>query len=68
LRDFIVGTVIGMTPGVIVVCFFGNRLLKIVEEPTPLNIWIPLIFAVIGFFTLRALHRRLTAHPESTAH
>jgi len=58
-KDFVIGTLLGMTPGLFVVVFFGNRLLKIIEHPHALDILFLAAFAAAGFFVLRAARRRL---------
>jgi phospholipase D1/2 len=60
-KDFVIGTVIGMTPGLVVLVFFGNSLLKIIEHPKPLDILFLAAFVTAGFFVLRATRRRFMA-------
>jgi phospholipase D1/2 len=60
-RDFVIGTLVGMTPGLVVLVFFGNRLLKIIEHPRGWDILFLMAFATAGIFILRAARRRFTA-------
>jgi uncharacterized membrane protein YdjX (TVP38/TMEM64 family) len=61
-RDFLLGTAIGMAPGMLAVSVFADRLAALVFDPSPQNLaWLALALAVIvaGAFTLhRWLVRR----------
>ncbi len=37
-RDYVLGTIVGMTPGIIAITIFGGRLAKMVKDPSALNI------------------------------
>jgi phospholipase D1/2 len=64
-RDFVIGTLVGMTPGLVVLVFFGNRLLKIIEQPRGWDIAFLAAFATAGFFVLRAARRWLLPHDHA---
>ncbi len=61
-RDFFIGTVLGMTPGVLAIAVFSDRLAALVFEPTVENIaWLAAALAVIvaaAFVVHRWLSRR----------
>ncbi|MFL6797345.1 MAG: VTT domain-containing protein [Xanthobacteraceae bacterium] len=59
--DFMLGTVLGMAPGIVLMSLLGSRLASLLTEPTPSNIAL-LIAAVLGWIgltlTVQALLRR----------
>ncbi len=58
LRTYVVGTLVGMGPGVIAVCVLGERLMVLVRNPTPSALaWAAVGTAVFGA-VLCVLHRR----------
>jgi uncharacterized membrane protein YdjX (TVP38/TMEM64 family) len=55
LRWYLTGTMIGVTPGIVVVCFFGHQLLRILHHPNVWDIAVLVAFVIVGFFMLRWL-------------
>jgi phospholipase D1/2 len=37
IRDYLLGTLVGMAPGIAVLAAFGDRILKVVDDPNPMN-------------------------------
>lgn len=66
LRDFLLGTALGMSPGIVVLSAFVDRLEEAVREPSPLA------FAVLGVLIAGAwsgawyLSRRLQVRRPAT--
>ncbi|MFA5974824.1 MAG: VTT domain-containing protein [Elusimicrobiota bacterium] len=64
-RDFLIGTVLGVSPGIIVVCIFGERLIQTLRHPQPLN-WVYLgLFVLSAWFLLSRLRHRLLPVTET---
>jgi phospholipase D1/2 len=59
LRDFVIGTIIGITPGIILICFYGNRLVDLVKHPHLAGVLSFLGFVAIGLLVLTTARRRL---------
>jgi phospholipase D1/2 len=59
LKDYVAGTLLGMTPGIVLVCFFGGRLLEIIKHPQWVDILSFIVFVLIGVWAFWALRRRL---------
>ena len=38
LRDYVLGTIVGMAPGIAVLAAFGDRILKLLNDPSPVNL------------------------------
>ena len=53
LRDFSLGTVLGMAPGTLTTAVFGDQIQTALEDPSRINYW--LIGAVVGFFAILIL-------------
>ena len=51
LRDYIIGTVLGMVPGLIVITAFGQQLKAVLEHPTPMRV-AALVGIVVGWVGL----------------
>ena len=51
LRDFIWGTLVGMLPGILAITVFANSLLRVVQQPQPLEIII-FVLVVLGIGSL----------------
>jgi len=51
LRDFIWGTLLGMLPGILAITVFANSLLRVVQQPEPLEITI-FVLVVLGIVSL----------------
>jgi phosphatidylserine/phosphatidylglycerophosphate/cardiolipin synthase-like enzyme/uncharacterized membrane protein YdjX (TVP38/TMEM64 family) len=64
LRDFVVGTVLGMTPGILAVTIFSDRLLGVLQDPSPRSmalLAVAIAAVAAGAFLLqRWLKRRST--------
>jgi len=60
--DYVIGTIAGMTPGILVVCFFGHQLVHVVRHPHWINFLELGLFAAIGWVALRQLHKVINAH------
>ncbi|MGD9953419.1 MAG: VTT domain-containing protein [Burkholderiales bacterium] len=64
-RDFFLGTVLGMAPGIAAIAVFSERLSAVVFEPSAANLgWLALVLALIagvGFALYRWLSRRAAA-------
>lgn len=69
LWDFVLGTALGMAPGVIVICVFTDRVAAVLNDPSPEQItWllVVLFFLVLaGVGTHRWLTRRARARGDS---
>lgn len=64
LRDYIIGTVLGMSPGILALNIFGQGLVAAIRNPSPLSLTI-LIAVVIFFFSASIwLSRKLEPAPE----
>ena len=57
---FVVGTVIGMTPGILGISLLGERLLAVLKDPTPASVALLVVVAVVLVGTATLL-RRLAA-------
>jgi uncharacterized membrane protein YdjX (TVP38/TMEM64 family) len=66
--DFVIGTIIGVTPGIIVVCVLGQRLLDALHHPNPLNAILLLGFIIIAWFSLRYFRRKLLDETAVSPH
>lgn len=67
LRDFVMGTVIGMAPGIAIMTVLGDRIRRLWEDPSGSNVAMVTlaIFAWIGFsFLLHRLVSRLKGRRE----
>jgi phosphatidylserine/phosphatidylglycerophosphate/cardiolipin synthase-like enzyme/uncharacterized membrane protein YdjX (TVP38/TMEM64 family) len=70
LRDFIVGTLLGMAPGIAAVSLFSDRLLAAFREPSPATLaTLGLVIAVIvaGAFGVRLWLRRRGTSPDASS-
>ena len=65
LRDYVVGTAIGMLPGIVGATAFGEQLVRTIRRPDPVNV--VLLLAVAGAVVLagRWIGRRLTGGPTA---
>jgi uncharacterized membrane protein YdjX (TVP38/TMEM64 family) len=59
MRDFLIGTVAGMLPGVVAITFFTDQLTRAVAHPEAANIALALGLGVVLFTGLYFLRRRL---------
>jgi uncharacterized membrane protein YdjX (TVP38/TMEM64 family) len=60
LRDFLLGTAIGMAPGIIAITLFADRLLSAVEDPQWVNIAMATAMAAILGIGIWWTKRRLS--------
>jgi len=58
LRDFVLGTLLGATPGILFVCLFGHHVVHTLQHPDIVNIGLLALFIIIGAWVLRAFRRR----------
>ena len=50
-RDFLLGTALGLAPGLIVLSLLGGQIFRVLTEPTALSITL-LVLAIVGWFAL----------------
>jgi len=62
-KDYIIGTFLGITPGLILICLFGSRLMGIIHRPHPVNIAVLVVFVAIGLFVFYKARQRLLPKP-----
>lgn len=56
LRDFVLGTLLGMAPGILALSFLGDRLTAIIHDPQTENLLLlgsVIVIVVVGFVALR---------------
>lgn len=64
-RDYLIGTVLGMSPGILALNVFGQGLIAAIRKPSPLSLTI-LIAVIIFFFSASIwLSRKLEPAPET---
>lgn len=57
LRDFIIGTVIGMLPAILAITVFADSLLETIKNPNPNQITIFVVVVVLVFLTMMGLKK-----------
>lgn len=60
LRDFLLGTLLGMAPGIAIMTAFVHQLARAIQEPSIAAFALLVTAAVLLIFTARVLYRRLT--------
>ena len=66
-RDFLLGTALGMLPGIVATVLFVDRLIAAVRHPGPKTIALLTLLAAVLIATALLVHRRLAAHSGSGA-
>jgi phosphatidylserine/phosphatidylglycerophosphate/cardiolipin synthase-like enzyme/uncharacterized membrane protein YdjX (TVP38/TMEM64 family) len=61
LRDFVLGTALGMLPGIVATVVFVDRLIAAVRHPGPKTIALLTVIAAVLIATALLVHRRLAA-------
>jgi phospholipase D1/2 len=64
LRDYLVGTALGLLPGIVVLTAFGERLRALWRDPTPANVAL-LVAIVLVWIVLVVAMQRLCARPKA---
>jgi uncharacterized membrane protein YdjX (TVP38/TMEM64 family) len=62
LKDFIVGTAVGMTPGIAAVSIFTDRVAAAVQEPSWVNIAAAAVVVIVFGMGIWWLRKRLSDH------
>ena len=65
LRDYLVGTAIGMLPGVTGAAIFADQLMRTMRSPDPTNVLLLVALVVVLFVAGRWIERRVTGRPAS---
>jgi len=63
LRDFLVGTALGMLPGIVGASLFAEQLVRTLERPDPANVVVLIGLVAALLFAARWIERRLTGEP-----
>jgi phospholipase D1/2 len=58
-RDFVIGTIIGMAPGLAILLIFGNQFLHLLKTPTGPHLAGLAVFVAVGLWVLTHARRRL---------
>jgi phospholipase D1/2 len=66
-RDFVVGTALGMSPGIVATVVFVDRLIAAVRHPGPKTIALLTVIAAVLIATALLVHRRLAAQGSGDA-
>src|SRR5258705_14001781 len=51
-KDFLIGTVLGMTPGLLILTFFGHQLIHTLQHPVWQDVLGLAAFIAVGFWVL----------------
>jgi phospholipase D1/2 len=62
-RDFLIGTALGMLPGVIGASVFAEQLVRTLRQPDPKNVVLLIVVVATLLFTAGWIERRLTGDP-----
>jgi phospholipase D1/2 len=60
-KDFVVGTICGVTPGLLLICFLGSRLVNIVQRPQWFDVILFTGYVTVGLLIFRKMRARLQA-------
>jgi len=63
LRAFLIGTAIGMLPGITGAALFAEQLVRTLERPEPMNVVLLLVLVAALLLVARWIERRLTGEP-----
>jgi phospholipase D1/2 len=66
-RDFLLGTALGMLPGIVATVVFVDRLIAAVRDPGPKTIALLTVIAAVLIATALLVHRRLAAQGRGAA-
>jgi phospholipase D1/2 len=66
-RDFLIGTAVGITPGILFISFFGDRVRAAIFHPQWQSILAAAGFLVVGGLTLRFTHRLIQKTSKNKA-
>lgn len=64
LRDFLVGTTLGMLPGIVGATAFADQLMRTMRRPDPVNLLLLLVVLAAVLLAGRWIERRLTGRPS----
>jgi phosphatidylserine/phosphatidylglycerophosphate/cardiolipin synthase-like enzyme/uncharacterized membrane protein YdjX (TVP38/TMEM64 family) len=67
MRDFIIGTLAGMLPGLVAVTFFTDQLAEAILNPDPGNVVLAIVLGAVLFAGLYYLRRRLKRREAKSA-
>lgn len=65
-RDYLLGTALGLAPGILMITAFGNRLRALLQEPTPAKV-AALVAILFAWFALVWLLQRLSSRRHATS-
>ncbi|MGH7852486.1 MAG: hypothetical protein ACREP3_03550, partial [Candidatus Binatia bacterium] len=60
-RDFVLGTLFGMSPGVTGITFFAKQLEQVIVSPSPFNFVVLVAILVLMFLGILGLRRWITS-------
>ena len=66
LRDYLLGTILGLLPGTIALTAFGHQIRAIIDNPTPMNVGL-LVAAVAGWILLSLGLQRLVSRMKGAS-
>ena len=66
LRDFLLGTLFGLIPGIVAMSFFGMSLIRVILEPGAWNMMILTIVIVVSIVVILGIKRLLTKRAETS--
>jgi phospholipase D1/2 len=67
MRDFLIGTAIGLSPGIIVTVIFVDRIAEAVTDPRIGTIAVVVVFALVLLAVALYVHRRFRSRPAAPA-